>query len=226
MSDHWTDRLSEYLDGDLPYGEYAKVDAHLRECTECAAVLADLKRVAVHARALTDRQPANDLWPGIAAGIGATTPSSGVPALPLGRRRRWTFTMPQLAAAAIGLMVLSGGAAWWLHPAASPSVAVTLPVVVGPVTPSPVVNRTPSGGYDRAVSDLERVLAEGRGRLDTTTVRVLERNLATIDSAITQAQRAVAADSANVYLHSHLAETRRRKLELLRQAASLVTAVS
>jgi hypothetical protein len=36
----------------------------------------------------------------------------------------------------------------------------------------------------------------------------------------------VAADSANIYLNSHLAETRRRKLELLRQAASLVSAVS
>jgi hypothetical protein len=76
------------------------------------------------------------------------------------------------------------------------------------------------------VRDLERVLAEGRGRLDTATVRVIERNLAAIDSAITQAQRAVAADSANVYLNSHLAETRRLKLELLRQAANLVSSVS
>ena len=67
---------------------------------------------------------------------------------------------------------------------------------------------------------------DGRGRLDTTTVRVIERNLATIDSAIAQAQRAVAADSANVYLNSHLAETMRRKLELLRQAAALVSSVS
>ena len=81
-------------------------------------------------------------------------------------------------------------------------------------------------GYDGAVADLERVLTDGRGRLDTATVRVIERNLAAIDSAIAQAQRAVAADSANIYLNSHLADTRRRKLELLRQAASLVSAVS
>jgi hypothetical protein len=76
------------------------------------------------------------------------------------------------------------------------------------------------------VDDLERILAEGRGRLDTTTVRVLEQNLALIDRAIAQAQRAVAADSANVYLNSHLAETMRRKIDLLRQAAALVSAVS
>jgi hypothetical protein len=55
---------------------------------------------------------------------------------------------------------------------------------------------------------------------------VLEQNLALIDRAIAQAQRAVAADSANVYLNTHLAETMRRKIDLLRQAAALVSAVS
>jgi hypothetical protein len=78
-----------------------------------------------------------------------------------------------------------------------------------------------SQSYAAAVADLERVLAEGRGRLDTTTVRVIEQNLATIDRAIAEAQRALAADSGNMYLNTHLAETMRRKLELLRQAASL-----
>jgi hypothetical protein len=55
---------------------------------------------------------------------------------------------------------------------------------------------------------------------------VLEQNLAVIDAAIAQARRAVAADSANLYLNSHLAATMRRKLELLRQAASLVATAS
>ena len=44
--------------------------------------------------------------------------------------------------------------------------------------------------------------------------------------AIAQAERALAADSANAYLNSHLADTMRRKLELLRQAAALVSSVS
>jgi len=81
---------------------------------------------------------------------------------------------------------------------------------------------TAAQSYAAAVADLERVLAEGRGRLDTTTVRVIEQNLAAIDRAIAEAQRALDADSANLYLNSHLAETMRRKLDLLRQAAALV----
>jgi hypothetical protein len=225
MSDQWTDRLSEYLDGELPADERARLDAHLQGCADCTATLIELKRVTVRARALTDRQPQSDLWPAIAERIGATPPS-GVPAIRGRIGRRWSFSMPELAAAGIALMVLSGGAAWWLHPGAGSMAMANVPSPIPTVAPVNVTTRKATGSYDTAVSDLERVLTEGRGRLDTATVRVIERNLAAIDSAIAQAQRAVAADSANIYLNSHLAEIRRRKLELLRQAANLVTAVS
>ena len=197
MSDPWADRLSEYLDGELQADEQEMLASHLRECPECAATLADLRRVAGRARALTDHEPATDLWPGIAARIGVTTPSAGAPVVALTRRsgRRWSFTLPELAAAGIALMVLSGGAVLMLRPGTAP-VAVT-PATTPPaaLTPMTASQRSRRGGYDDAVSDLERVLADGRGRLDTATVRVIERNLAVIDTAIAQAQRALAADS-------------------------------
>jgi hypothetical protein len=165
---------------------------------------------------LGEHPPSRDLWPGVAARIGAG-PS----------RRRISFSVPQLLAAGIALAVLSGGGAWLLHPAAgglastgSTSAPLALPVSTAG-SPGTVVPT-----YASAVDDLERILAEGRGRLDSTTVRVLEQNLALIDQAIAQAQRAVAADSANAYLNTHLAETMRRKIDLLRQAAALVSAVS
>ena len=41
----WTDRLSDYLDGELSADERGAVEAHLRGCGSCAAVLEDLKRV-------------------------------------------------------------------------------------------------------------------------------------------------------------------------------------
>src|SRR2546422_667922 len=73
------------------------------------------------------------------------------------------------------------------------------------------------------LEELQGALVEGRrtGRLDSTTVRILERNLATIDTAIAQARRALAADPGSAYLNHHLADTMRRKLELLRQATAL-----
>jgi hypothetical protein len=136
--------------------------------------------------------------------------------------------MPQLLAAGVALAVLSGGGAWLLHP--DPSGIAVAPADSAVPNLVAVTAANPSSGrersYDSAVDDLERILIQGRGRLDTTTVRVLEQNLALIDRAIAQARYAVAADSANVYLNTHLAETMRRKIDLLRQAVALVSAVS
>jgi anti-sigma factor RsiW len=77
--------------------------------------------------------------------------------------------------------------------------------------------------YDAAVADLEKALQAGRGRLDTSTISIVERNLQIIDQAISQAREALAGDPANSYLSSHLVEARRRKLDLLRRATALAT---
>lgn len=215
MTDPWIDRLSDYIDGEMSLSERLELEAHLAQCAECSETLVGLRRVVTRARALEDVTPTSDLWPGIAAQIGARLP------------RRWSFSLPQLAAASIALVALSSGAGWVLHSGLIASSPVTAPIPPEPPVPqAPVSVVRAMGSYDQAVADLERVLAEGRGRLDTATVRVLEQNLATIDRAIAQAQLAVAADSANLYLNSHLAATMRRKLELLRQAAALVASQS
>ena len=214
MSDRWMERLSEYLDGELPASDRSALEAHLETCHECAALLGDLRRIVDRARAAEEYLPRRDLWPGIASRIGATAASS--PRI----GRRWSFSLPQLAAAAILLMTLSGAAVWFLR-------STALPLAAGPIattaTPAAIdASSRASLSYAAAVADLERVLAAGRGQLDTTTVRVIEQNLAAIDQAIAQAQRALVADPANLYLNTHLAETMRRKLDLLRQAATLV----
>jgi hypothetical protein len=147
---------------------------------------------------------------------------------PASRRagRRWSFSLPQLAAAGIALMTVSGGAVWLLRSPAQQTVAPSVATVPSgnPQTINAAVKPrgTASQSIATAVADLEQVLASGRGQLDTTTIRVIEQNLAAIDRAIAQAQAALDADPGNLYLNTHLAETMRRKLELLRQAAALV----
>lgn len=216
--DPWTERLSEYLDGELDARTAAECDVHLADCAECQAVLADLQAVARRAVALPDRAPARDLWPGIAAAI---APDRQV--VPLRPRRSWLGTAPRLAAAAVLVAVASGASVWLathrttLRNKPTPTVAIGTPPAVIPA--SARAERT----YDAAVSDLRAVLDAGRGHLDSTTVRVLERNLAIIDSAVADAQRAVAADPNNAYLNTYLAHTMRRKIDLLRQAASLAS---
>ena len=108
---HLTERLSDYLDGSLSPSEREEVERHLAECEECANTLADLRGVVARVQALNDRPPAGDLWPGIAAFIG-----EGELVRPLKRSRRVVFTVPQLLAAAIALMLLSaGGVTWFLR---------------------------------------------------------------------------------------------------------------
>lgn len=219
MSDRWMDQLSEYLDDELSATDRAALEAHLETCSDCSALLDDLRRIVDRARGVEEYLPKRDLWPGIASRIGAT------PAAAPRIGRRWSFSMPQLAAAAIFLMTLSGGAAVLILRSTTvlpaPGSIATAPAPA--VAPFAINSRNrASQSYSEAIADLERVLAGGRGQLDTTTVRVIEQNLAAIDRAIAQAQQALLADPANLYLNTHLAETMRRKLDLLRQAATLV----
>jgi hypothetical protein len=144
--------------------------------------------------------------------------------------RRWSFTLPQLAAAGLVLAAVGAGGFWAVQQAVRPDQVVGVP---NGTTTAPEPGREWWAGnvagddvYDRAIADLERVLAENRGRLDTATVRVLEESLKTIDRALTRARDALARDPSDTYLNAHLAETMRRKLDLLRRAAALATATS
>jgi len=218
MKDQWTDRLSEYLDGELTPPERTTLEAHLASCDACRTTLDELRRVVTNARALDDRPPTADLWPAVAARIGLSARVRARPAA-----RRFSFTVPQLAAASVALALLSGGGAWLIGRRGA---VPTPPVLVTERAPS-LLNASAYPGDARfaaQVADLERAVARGRGRLDTATVRVIDKNLRIIDRAIRSAQSALAADPANSYLNLHLAQEMRRKLELLRQAATLAGA--
>ena len=248
-SAHWTDRLSEYMDGELGDGEREALELHLLECPECAETLAELRDVVARATALEDRAPARDLWPGIAGRLapreghraGADSDRGGAEtpvALPLTPRRRPAFdrrrvalTVPQLLAAGIALVVLSAGGAWVaLSPGAADATAGT-PAdgrIVGAAPSGPgagvtteVVPVTFSAAYVTAVSELETAFEEQRELLDPETIRVVERNLAIIDAAIAEARAALEEDPASGFLNTHLANAMRRKVDLLRQATRI-----
>ena len=210
MHDEWNDRLSEYIDGELTPSEQRALEAHLAGCAGCRTDLASLRAVVTRAEALTDTPPASDLWPGIAARISARPARRTT----LGTRR-FAFTLPQLVAASLALIVASGGMVW-LARMGGPT--TDFPPVLGEVR----LANFGDAAFDEAVADLEETLDAGRGRLDPETIRVLETNLQVIDRAIAQCREALQADPSSVYLNTYLAETRRRKLELLRRATALV----
>jgi hypothetical protein len=226
MHDMTTPQLSDYVDGELTATASAAVEAHLAQCAECRTVVEQLRGIAAAAGALPGTLPAANLWPGIESRI--ARPSALVPARPvetvedMTRRRRVTFTLPQLAAAAVLLMLLSGGIVFLVRPAGAPAetrLADAMPPLADGIVPATLAEAS----FENAVADLERILAAGRGRLDPDTVRVLQQNLATIDVAIEQSRQALEADPANAFLNSHLVSARQRKIALLRRATALTT---
>jgi hypothetical protein len=222
MTDHWTDRLSEYLDDDLEPADRVALEQHLASCAACAEMLAELREVVARAAALPARPPAADLWEGIEPRLASRV---AVTPFPVRAERRVSFTLPQLVAAGLALMVVSGGGMWVLQRGGR---ATDLPPVsaTSSTDPAAIPVAIADPRYDEAIVDLEEALDAGRGALDPATVKILESNLSAIDAAIDQSRRALAADPANVYLHSHLAETRQRKLALLRRGVGLIAGKS
>ena len=233
MNTHWTERLSDYLDGELSPADRAACDAHLAQCAECRTVLDELRLVIRTARDDADQMPTSDLWPGVLAQIAAPT-SRGVVALDAHRDRRAArssrqivFTLPQLALAASLLIAVSAGVAYLAAGRAiAPAVSQEDPIQAQaePLLPaSAAVERAnfADAQYDQAVSDLEKILVDMRDELDPRTIVVIERNLTAIDQAIREARAALDADPANTFLNSHLVDARRKKLELLRRATMI-----
>jgi hypothetical protein len=220
MSHHYTDQLSDYLDGELSAAERAAVESHLGGCRECSVTLEELRAVVARAATLPVRPPADDLWPGIEPRLAGARDGQIVSFKAARTSRRFSFTVPQLAAAGIALMVMSGGGVWVLQHGGR---ATSMPPVAATSEPPAVVPAALiDPRYDEAIADLEQALQAGRSNLDPATIRVLEANLAAIDKAIAESREALDADPANVYLNNHLADARQRKLALLRRATALV----
>ena len=149
-----------------------------------------------------------------------------------GGGQQFTFTLSQLAVAASLLIAVASGLTY---------LATNRPALTGGGQAQEVIQAysEPAGTpeqsgqivpanfadaqFNAAVSDLERILREERGRLDPRTVLILERNLKAIDAAINEARMALDQDPANPFLNSHLADARRRKLDLLRHATELAS---
>ena len=259
MHDIGTERLSEYLDGEMEHADRQALEAHLRECAECAAILADLEKVRARARDLNDAPLPSEIWPSIERAIRAPR----VTKLGLPPRARFNFTLPELLAACLVVAIVSGGGVFALlrHRAepATPRAARMTQAPVERRTPVPETTESPSPTladrssespsvdampaerteaapavagplaetpHEEAISELRRALASKRTRLDPATIRTLETNLAIIDLAIDQAKRALVADSANTYVKEHLADTMRRKVELLQRATVLASTSS
>jgi len=191
------ERLSAFLDGDLPAAELQLVRQHVEGCSACAGRVAELRALAGAARGLDAPEPPPTLWPAIAGELD---------------RRPWPWSWRPFAAGA-----LAGAAAVAAVALASRSDvrAPAAPSVVAAAVDAPAAGRGPpdpllaeaEAEFARAAAVYERSIEKLRGLLareestwspDVRT-RYAER-LARLDEAIVRsreaARRAAPGDSA------------------------------
>ncbi|HET9950241.1 MAG TPA: zf-HC2 domain-containing protein [Candidatus Eisenbacteria bacterium] len=228
MKDDWTDRLSEYVDGDLSPAETRELASHLEGCAACAAAVEELRDVVARARGLRELDAAigagSDLWPGIEARI-RDLPVSTVRPLPerSGGESWWSralFNVPQLALACLAVAAVSvaifefpggpDGRGFFDRKAAAPRGVSVVPA-------SSEAARAALSEID----DLKKILDSRGDRLDPETLRALEESVKSMEQAVREASRALDADPGNPYLEAHLDELKERHLDLLRRAVSL-----
>lgn len=244
MHDPWIEKISASIDGALSATEELALQEHLAGCPECSSVAAELRNVVAAAHEAPALEPARDLWPQIAARLGRQ--AAGQPSIARIERlapvaslqahgkarqaRRFSFSAPQLAAAAVILMSVSGAAVWLISdtPPASTIATGTIVQSAGgaPGSVQTVSRTAATADYEDDVAGLERALEENRAQLDPATVEVIERSLDSIDQAIEDARSALAADPNNPYLHRQLDNTMRKKIDVLRRATGAQRAQS
>jgi putative zinc finger protein len=242
----WTDRLSDYVAGELDAHELEAVENHLAECGSCRRVLEEVRDVIARAGALEELRPPRDLWAGIAATIQAPVRAPAISgarviALPSagtngphgsdgpdrsdargGDRTRITLSLPQLAATSIALVTLSAATMWMAGLGLGvdgEEAPATMPT--GAVAMVSDVPELPEG-LSAQLSALEEPLAAAFATLDPNTVRILERNLNVVEQAIADSRQALAQDPGNEFLIDHLDRVYQRKLTYMRAASRLV----
>src|SRR3989442_2125305 len=160
MNDMWTNRLSEYIDGELDNTERGALEAHLATCGQCYATLAELRQVVARAKSFADTPPATDLWTGIARVIRR---EHAPPQHDRLVRRRFSLTVGQLLAATVALILLSGGSVWLAVQQRSTNTAAEPLVITQPST-ARLANWT--GSTDVAIAELQAALLQNENRLD------------------------------------------------------------
>lgn len=230
--------LPAYLEGELDAARRRAVERHAAICSRCAALLRDVTAIVHDARELPTLAPSRDLWPDIEARIQPdVVPLSAASVEKEARTRRFSprWTSARLAAAAAALVVSTAGityVATTYADSARGTVAATGPaasrspngLAAGPSTASRGDVRNASAMsseqlYDREIAHLQAIVSERRSLLDSSTVAVIQRNLAIIDSAIAQSRAALAADPNSRFLNDQLNSVLGQKVELLRTAA-------
>ena len=193
-----TERLSAFVDGELPPAEAAAVRAHASGCAACTAALADLRALVTNVRGLDVPEPPPTLWPAIEGA--------------LHRRERFAWLKISLWRP-MGIGALAGAVAVVLVTVALPAVrarwnrAPVAPPVQIAATPvsDPLLHEAEAefaqaaAAYERSIEKLRALLAREEARWSPQERTRMAERLGRLDDVIARSRelaRRTPGDSA------------------------------
>jgi anti-sigma factor RsiW len=219
--EHVTERLDDYLDGELGEAEFQDVELHLAGCARCREEERAGRAVLAMASALPrQQQPPRDLWPGIAEEID--------------RGRRFTLVSAAVTRPAVFWAAgLAAAAAVVVAVWVSPTETARGPVVAGPEPRGvirPAAVSTALEGldeaereYQRATAELMAALGTRRASLSPETTASIDENLRVIDQALAEIRAALEREPGSPRLGRMLASTYEKKIKTLQRVLKLTT---
>lgn len=186
--------------------------SHVAECAECRDTLRRVQALLQTAKTLPrDMEPPPAAWDTVRDRLRrehARPPARG----------RWLRTA-LIAASVIFLAASMSVVTLSLRGRPAKAKAASMARVAPP--PSVPALLAVDRNYDPTIRELRESLTSQRSQLSPSTVRVVDRALVVIDSAIAEARAALAADPANQALVDILSSHYERKVDLLQRATEL-----
>jgi hypothetical protein len=207
-----TERLSAFVDGDLPPAEAQALRTHAAGCPRCTLSIGELRTMLTAARALERPEPPPTLWAGVEGALAR-------------HDRPWwlslrLFGTGALAGAAAVSVIALGLASWRTHHAAA----------VAPAAPAPVAASDPlldeaEAEFARAAAAYERSIEKLRGLLEREQprwspgerARCAER-LAQLDEAIATSREAARRSPGDGVGNEQLFAAYQQKIAFLAEA--------
>ena len=206
------DVLDDYLAGDLAAATSAAFDAHVAECRDCQALVADVRAIRAVARTLGPIEPPEHVWRTVRARVSTEAP----PRASLLDRLGFSAFQPLAAAAALALVV--SGLSWiGVRLAETP----TAPSNAGGAVVLPEFELA-EAEYSDAIARLEEAAEAARPRLDALTGETLRSSIDDIDMAIGDARDALAREPGDALSQENLLDALGSKVALLQDTVAML----
>lgn len=206
-------RLSAFVDGETA-ADAAAVREHIETCEACRGVADDLARLRDAARALGPVTPPAAAWSRLAEQVERESAAATSTRVPAAAVRQWIGLAAALVLITLGLYAmdrLTTGDA----PAGN--------VIAGPSVEG--VNEELNMAldhYENAITQLRQLAVTGSESLDPEVAATFDRNMAIVDSAITESRAALEADPTNQPARASLLEALSQKVNVLQATVLLI----